>query len=273
MVMARLALTHTDLDGDPVLLRALAPRLSLDPGPLDAEVRRRARRAWEDRTRSEYVGVFVMRRFHGLLVDLGAPLELQELGLVLTLHEQVHAGWCLAAARSLGSTGDLDFEVQALQQARSDAELSTQLVEMLVGTFAVGEVVAGGLLRHTLGALSDSPYRDLLVRIAKDEVLHARIGPVLLAALRAGQLPWLDDPGPAFIEATFARYRAAMARRDVVENEDLALAPDSAINRGLLALGVPPAAAFKAAYFESLERDVEKAKRRAMGDGGETKWK
>ena len=32
-----------------------------------------ARRGWEDRAAAEYVGVMIVRRFHGLLVDLNAP--------------------------------------------------------------------------------------------------------------------------------------------------------------------------------------------------------
>jgi hypothetical protein len=219
-----------------------------------------ARRGWEDRAQSEYVGVMVMRRFHGLLVDLNAPIDLQELALEMMLQEQRHTARCLEAARSLGSTGELSFELDELRQSRAHASPADDLMEMAVITFAIGEVVAQALLRQAISALPATPYRDILRGIAKDEVLHARIGVDLIARLRKeGSWPWLDYPGDAWLLQTMGRGLEAMRDRDVVRPEEAALFRDPSVASELRLLGIPPSDEFRAAYFAALERDVPRA--------------
>lgn len=223
-----------------------------------------ARLNWEARAAAEYIGVMVARKLHGLLVDLGAPLDLQTLALSMLLDEQRHAELCLAAAQSLGSDGSLVVDLEELQQARSAAPLTHQLVEMVVGTYAVGEVCALALVKHTLKALPDTPYRTVLKRVAADEVLHARFGPLLLAEIRAGRTAqWLPNPGDAALLGLAEDTRAAMLRRDVVEAEEVALAADPRAAEALAWLGVPHPLAFRAAYVAALGVDVPAALARA----------
>lgn len=246
---------------DPVIRRARvrAPALVAPPGLRD-DVRALAARAWEDRTRSEYVGVMIVRRFHGLLVDLNAPMDLQEVALAMVTEEQRHAALCMAAARTLGSDGVVAFDLDELQQARTAAPLEQQVIEMLVGTYACGEVVAHALLRHAIRAVPASGYRDVLRTILRDEVLHARIGPLILAAARAGgEAAWLPWPGDAPVTALFQRQQTAMRGRAVVEDDEAALFEDPEAAEQLRALGVPPSAAFKAAYLRAVERDIPRS--------------
>jgi hypothetical protein len=250
---------------DPLLEKHLraAPALEVPPDLRD-DVRTIASRGWEDRARSEYVGVMIVRRFHGLLVDLNAPMDLQELALVMMAQEQHHAGLCVEAARALGSPGEISFELGELQQARSGAPMEQDLLQMICGTYAVGEVVAMALIRHALKALPSSGFRDILAQIARDEVLHAGIGPRLLRSIRGGVPPrWLGWPGDAPICAFVERQRAAMRGRDVVEPDEAALFEDPAAAAQLMAVGIPPSGPLKAAYLSALEVEVPAGFRRA----------
>lgn len=246
-----LVFDDSPLVADRVLSRHRVAVPALELPALSGPALECARRNWEDRTRAEYVGVMVARRFHGLLVDLNAPNDLQELALVMQLHEQRHVTLCLAAARSLGSAGELAFELPELQQPRGDRGPAADCLEMIAATFALGEVTALGLIRFAIGALPPSGYREILRRIARDEVLHARLGPALLAAARRGETSsWLPWPGDASVSALVRAHRAALASRAVVEPAD------ESVSRGLGPVGIPPSEAFKAAYLRALETDV-----------------
>lgn len=228
----------------------------LDP-QLHPEALALARLNWEARTASEYVGVMVSRKLHGLLVDLSAPIDLQTLALQFMLEEQQHAELCFAVALHLGSTGEILCDLEALQQPRSTAPLGHQLIEMLVGTYAVGEVCALALITHTLKALPASPYRDVLRRIAADEVLHARFGPLVLQQIRQGHTAqWLPHPGDATLWQIAEQTRQLMRTRDVIEDEELQGAQDPQIAAQIAQLGLPAPQAFKEAYFSALDREV-----------------
>ncbi len=245
---------------DVVCRKRLVQPPAFAPPALPEAVRAAACRAWEARTRSEYVGVMITRKLHGLLVDVNAPMDLQELALGMMLQEQQHAALCAAAAASLGSDGVVPFELAELQQARSPQPVEAQLHELICGTYAVGEVTALALIRHALKALPDSPYRDVLATIAADEVLHARIGPLLLAELRAGRTAeWLPYRGDDRVRPFVLRQLDAMRRRAVVEDDEVELARDPAAAEGLALLGIPEPVAFKAAYLAALAVDVPAA--------------
>ncbi|GMV41048.1 MAG: hypothetical protein AMXMBFR64_27640 [Myxococcales bacterium] len=247
---------------DPVLARALVPLPQLLAPPVRSDVLSIACRGWEDRIRSEYVGVMIVRRLHGLLVDLNAPMDLQEAALRMLLDEQRHAALCTVAAQALGSDGVVAFDLPELQQARTAAPLEHQLLEMLVGTYACGEVVAHALIRHAVKALPPSGFRDILRTIARDEVLHARIGPIVLRAIRSGaEDAWIAWPGDREVRALFERQREAMRGRAVVEPDEEALFADPTAAEQLRTLGIPPSGPFRAAYLRAVERDIARSMR------------
>ena len=240
---------------DPVFAHFAIPVPTLDVPPLSGVVRDAAVRIWVDRARSEYVGVMIVRKLHGLLVDLNAPMDLQELALRMLLDEQRHANLCSAVVGALGGDSGVTFDVPELQQPRSAATLESQLIEMLVGTYACGEVVAHSLLRHAVKALPKSGFRLVLQSIAKDEVLHARFGPTLLASIRAGeQASWIDCPGDAVISALYSAQCRWMLGRDVVDARDVRLFEDDEQARAMCSVGVSEPRAFKAAYMAAVER-------------------
>lgn len=239
-----------------LLRRYLVPLPAFPPVVVREDVRAVARRGWEDRTRAEYVGVMVVRRLHGLLVDLGAPMDLQEVALVMLVHEQRHAALCAACAAALGSDGEVAFELPELQQARGP-DPERDLVGMAVGTYTIGEGVAFALLRHAIRALPPSPYRDALRRIAADEGLHARIGGLLTAELRRAS--WMRWPGDDFAREIAASTLAAMRQREVVEPDEAALYADAEAAGQLAGLGIPEPGAFKRAYLRAVD---------AVGRGG-----
>lgn len=252
-----LCFEDSPLVGDRLLARHRVEVPALLPPRLSARAAEIARRNWEDRTRAEYIGVMVARRFHGLLVDLNAPLDLQELAVAILSHEQRHTSLCFAAARSLGFQGEIAFELAELQQARTPAGPAADCFEMVAATFGLGEVTALALIGHTLGAVPKSGYREVLLRIARDEGLHARLGPALLAAARRGETAaWLPWPGDARVRALLRRHRAALAARAVVEPDDVEALRDPALAAELAAVAVPPAEAFRAAYHRGLTEVV-----------------
>ena len=216
-----------------------------------------ARRGWEDRAAAEYVGVMIVRRFHGLLVDLNAPMDLQELALAMMVQEQQHAELCAAAARALGSDGEIGFDVSELQQARDGETLEAQLLRMICATFATGEVVALALIRHALKSLSKTPFRKVLAEIAADEVLHARIGPALIDHLRRNpKSTWLHYPGDEWVADCVRQAIVELRERDVVEKDEAAMFADPEAAQQLDLLGIPPSQPFRDAYMQALRDDV-----------------
>ena len=80
---------------DPIIAAARISLPSIPPAKGYSQVAMEAaRKAWEDRTRSEYTGVMIVHHFHGLLVDLNAPMDLQEVALTMLKQEQEHAALC-----------------------------------------------------------------------------------------------------------------------------------------------------------------------------------
>ena len=255
-------------DRSPLAAEAFYQRRLIDipdfaPIHLRDDVRLIAQRAWLDRARSEYVGVMILKRFWGLLVDVNAPMDLQELALRMLLDEQRHTHLCIAAAESLGADPEISFDVSELQQARSQASVTEQLLEMIVQTFAIGEATALGLIRFAISDLPGSAYRDILKTIAGDEVLHGRIGVAILTAARAGQTDaWLPWPGDERVDALARPYLNSMAARDVIATDEAILFKDPEAARQLRAVGIPDSETFKSAYHQALDKDVAKGFRR-----------
>jgi hypothetical protein len=216
-----------------------------------------ARRAWEDRARQEYVGVMLMRHFHGLLVDVNAPMDVQEVALTMLLDEQRHTALATDAARALGADGELSFDMDELRVLRRGAP-EAELLDLLIGMLAVSEVVALDLLVYATKTLPASSFRDVLRRIAKDEVFHARVGPMLLGSLR-GEDAWLPYPGDAAILLAVDRHVALMRTRDVVHETERALFEDPSARAELEALGVPRSEVFREVYANSLGESVPAA--------------
>lgn len=230
------------------------------PPDLSTEARGLARQAWEDRTRAEYVGVMIVRHFHGLLVDLNAPMDLQELALVMLLQEQQHARLCMAAARSLGADGQVTFMLEELQLARSDAPLEQQFYQALIGTYAIGEAVALELLTGSIAVLPASGYREILRLIARDEVLHGRIGHRILDQLKGSQPPrWLNWPGDDALIQMARGQIEFMRGRDLVEPAEEAAFSDARLAAELPAVGIPDSRAFRGIYDQALDQKVPAA--------------
>ena len=164
--------------------RRLPTQPELHVPTLRDDVRFAAQRGWLARMRSEYIGVMVARRFWALLVDINAPVDIQELALTMVLDEQRHTRLCAHAAISLGAEPEAVFELTQLQQAR-DISVHGKLSKWLCKpTQSVKSLRWVG--QHALQALLEW-FRDTLKLIAGDEVLHARIGPALLKEIQSGR--------------------------------------------------------------------------------------
>lgn len=238
---------RSPLASDGFFAGKLVPSPTFEVPSLRPDVRALAQRAWLERARSEYVGVMIARKLWGLCVDVNAPRDVQELALRMVLDEQRHLSLCIAAAEALGAAPAVAFELADLQQPRGDAPVPRQLLEMVAGTYAVGEVVALRLVTHAIRALPPSGFRDVLRAIAADEVLHGRIGPALLRVARDGA-EWLPWPGDDTVAGIARRWLDAMKTRDVVEPDEAAAYRDAEAAAQLAAVGVPDPGPFRAAY-------------------------
>jgi len=202
----------------------------------------------------------IVRHFHGLLVDLNAPMDLQELGLSMMLQEQQHAQYCAAAARSLGSDGEIAFALDELQIKRTDQPLSEQLWDMVIGTYCCGELVAHVLLRHCLQALPKGPYKDILRAIARDEVLHSKIGSLILESVRNEEAPkWIEYPGDGWVISCAENHLKHLLSRDVIEDDERAMFEDEDAAEQLRSVGIPPSDPFKEAYLHGVNVVAPKA--------------
>lgn len=217
---------------------------------MDPRVIEAAQLSWEERCRSEYLGVLIFRHLHDLLIDLNAPLDIQQVAIALMAHENHHTLACSWAATHLGGGDGYVFELDELQLKRSAAPLTEQLVYQVVTVLCCGEVVAYDLLKHTVKALPPGPYKAVLERILKDEVLHSRVGFSILKQLKEERFcPW---PGDDLVRKIIHTYMAGLRQRDVVDPDEAALFEVEALIPQLLALGVPPTGPFKACYHDAI---------------------
>ncbi len=242
-----------------LLGRPAKARPAFDVADVRDDVRERARIAWEERTRMEYGGMVIMRHFHALLVEANAPLDWQEAALTLALHEQRHARLCMNAASALGSNGLLTFDPGELTFEMTGASFSQSIVAMLCSTFCTGEVVALELLLDANRALPVSGFRSLLRSIAKDEVSHARVGPLWLAEIRAGRTSFIDYPGDAWVRAQADKCAAQMRARDLVAPEDEALFADAQSASQMRRLGISDPERFRNVFTRALTETVPAA--------------
>ena len=252
-----LAFDNSELVTNPYFRGLVIKPPTFDLPALRKDVRTIARRAWIDRTRSEYIGVMVARRLWALLVDVNAPADVQELGLKMMLDEQRHTRLCMAAAQALGADPEVVFDFSELQQGRTQESEVLQLLEMAVGTYAIGECTALELVVHAYKEVPASGFRDVLKVIAADEVLHGRIGMALLEQARSGKtMPWLPWPNDTSIRDIARAHVDAMLQRDVVEPDEAELFEDPKAALQLKQLGIPDARRFKAKYRAILEETI-----------------
>jgi hypothetical protein len=251
---------ETALSSEPLVRRNRADLPRLRPGRSPARVRKAALAGWENRVRAEYEGMTLARRFHGLTVDLNAPMDIQELALNMALQEQRHARFCMAAAASLGSEGLIAFDSARLGSPEAPADPRQAFWEMVCGPFAVSEVAAFRLLSAGIRMLPPSGYRSIRETILEDEALHARIGFLILSSARLPRRnrrpDWIEPPSDAWIRDYVRRFLEAGLRRDVIDPAEAALFEDPVRAESLRALGIPPSQAFKSAYLDALRKDV-----------------
>jgi hypothetical protein len=259
---------ESPLSALPLVRRHRGPSPKLSPGRIPAQARAIALRGWEQRLRSEYAGMLLARRFHGLTIQLNAPLDVQEIALTIQHHEQRHAGYCHAAAASLGGSGELGFDTARLDGGDLTRPSGTAFWETVCGEFAVSETVAFGLLAFSVRSLPPSGYRRILETILADEALHTRIGFLLLSRLRTsgkdGAPAWIEAPDEAWIRDYVRRYVAIGLERDVVDPREADGYRNPVLAAPLGKLGIPEPSAFAAVYKRGLLKEVP-ARFRAIG--------
>ena len=224
-----------------------------------------AMQTWEDRARSEYIGVLIMRKLHSLLIEVNAPTDLQYLALTMENHEMRHAMLCVEAAASLGHNREISFFRRDLTQDYQPRQQSEALLKMICGTLICGESIAFEMLTHSLAVLPETSFRNILRSIAKDETLHAGIGIEILEGLRKENQPcWLDYPGDIWVENFIRKFLEEMEKRPVIDPEHIKIFESSDSAEQLSSLGIAPPIEVLNCYKESISTIVP-AKLKSIG--------
>lgn len=253
---------RSPLSKDPFFLRYLRQLPELKAPELPERLRNVARRAWEERARTNYVGVQFVRRVHAMLSELHAPGDLLELALIICTHKQQHVELCITAAESFGGDGTLSFELSDLEPSQPGQTTIDGVMHELTGTYALSEIVRLALLERTLDDLTPSDYRNLVLYMARDAVLHARFIHGVLGHIREGA-EWMPYPGDAWVRASVDRSRRRLRRWSVADPAEVRLFQHAQYVDLLRSVGVPDPSEIQACYFTSLDHDVDKALEKA----------
>ena len=112
----------------------------------------------------------------------------------------------------------------------------------------------------SLSALPDSGYRSILKCIARDEVLHGRLGLEILQQIRSGKpAPWIRWPGDEIVATIVRGQIDYMIQRDLVEPDEAKAFDDQKLAQDLEALGIPDSRRFRQIYDDSLQTKIPAA--------------
>jgi hypothetical protein len=202
------------------------------------------REEWQRRVIAEYGSAAITSDLVGFLLRLGASPTLLHQGLRTADDEVVHAELAFEVLRSAGG-GEVELGSRALGLELSD-ELPLASSACLAGVrvFCLGETVAVRLFKRLRDGATIEPARRALDRVLGDEVRHRDFGWLLLEWF-AGRADWSKQR--ALIQARLPGFFGELRRN--YEAED---APFDEADR---AWGLMPAAEYRDALYETLERD------------------
>jgi hypothetical protein len=151
----------------------LEPSLPIAPTELDDDLRAQLTAHWQHQAEMEHASVAAFARFILELLSLGAPPDLVAAATSALADETAHARLCYALASS--------YARQALGPSKLDVtgalgELgASDIVMRAVLEGCVGETLAAIEASEAASHATDDTLRDVLTRIAEDEVRHAEL--------------------------------------------------------------------------------------------------
>ncbi len=148
----------------------------------------RVRQEWRARIAAEYTSAAITQQLVLWLIQVGAPPDLIDAGLVIVNDELVHSRMSFEVYTEAGGTEPPAIDRDQLGIARRSDVLELDILRTAVRVFCLGETVAVPLFRHLREGCTEPVARAALDRILRDEVRHRDFGWDLLDWLCASPL-------------------------------------------------------------------------------------
>jgi len=216
-----------------------------DPaGGPSGEVRALAAAAWRFRWTVELEAEVRFARLAARLERRGHAPALADVARRASADERRHAVHCARLAASFGAPVPDVEPPPPPEVAPGGLDEEDAVTYELTAACCVTETESVAVLTTLLPEAADPALRDALHELARDEVVHARLGWAWLAVAAArGQTAFLGRHLPAMLSGT-------------VDDELFGPVEAAREDPGLLALGVLPHATKRALFVQSLEEVV-----------------
>jgi hypothetical protein len=210
----------------------------------------RVRAEWRERIAAEYRSATITQHLVLWLMQIGAPPDLIDTGLVIVGDELVHSRMSHDTYAAAGGTAPpaLDRATLGLRPTQPSVELD--VLRVAIEVFCLGETVAVPLFKHLREDCTVATARAALDRILRDEVRHRDFGWDLLDWLT---MTPLADAIPEFAQRELPRMFAGLDASYGTANAAVA-ADDGAITKFDRAWGL----AAPREYAEILARTMAK---------------
>lgn len=145
----------------------------------------RAAAAWQVRALQEFHSLALFTQLTSQLHLLGAPLDWSGAFARMIADEVRHTDLCLRMCDSLGRPAPPTIDETELHLG-SPHGLATQVREVVLAAFCIGETLSGRMFRRALKAATVPLARDVVGVIVTDETFHGELGWELGALLMRG---------------------------------------------------------------------------------------
>jgi hypothetical protein len=136
----------------------------------------RVRVEWRERIAAEYTSATITQHLVLWLMQVGAPPDLIDAGLVIVGDELVHSRMSHETYTAAGGTVPPALDRGRLGLRTSSAGLELDILRVALEVFCLGETVAVPLFKHLRAECTEPTARAALDRILRDEVRHRDFG-------------------------------------------------------------------------------------------------
>lgn len=136
----------------------------------------RVRAEWRERIAAEYTSATITQHLVLWLMQIGAPPDLIDAGLVIVGDELVHSRMSHETYTAAGGTAPPALDRGRLGLRSTQPSLELDVLRIALEVFCLGETVAVPLFKHLRAECTVEPARAALDRILRDEVRHRDFG-------------------------------------------------------------------------------------------------
>ena len=209
----------------------------------------RVRAEWRARIEAEYTSAAITQHLVLWLIQVGAPPDLIDAGLVIVTDELTHSRLSHETFVAAAGTGGPAIDRAQLGLTATEAGVDIDILRVAVQSFCLGETVAVPLFRHLREDCTAAPARTALDRILRDEVRHRDFGWDLLDFMLA-----IDDSVPARVTAGLPGMLRQMERSYGIGNTAVA-EDDGVMTDEDRAWGLAPPRDYADILARTIERD------------------